>query len=240
MGAEEEIRQAVLPAVLARGLEIWDVERSGATVRVLVERPGGVDLDALSELSNAISALLDRRDDLVPAGRYVLEVSSPGLERRLRDPSHFARSVGEEVALKTAEPFAGSCRLTGTLVEASETEIALRLAPDAGEGQVRGAGEVALAGEVARIPLASVLRAHRVFRWPEAQVPAHDRHRRPARPKASAQGGRPKLPASADLAPRAASRAGARSRRRREALEPGHGALSASARTAEEGAPWLA
>jgi ribosome maturation factor RimP len=237
MGAEEEIRQAVLPAVLARGLEIWDVERSGATVRVLVERPGGVDLDALSELSNAISAVLDRRDDLVPAGRYMLEVSSPGLERRLRHPSHFARSVGEEVALKTAEPFAGSRRLTGTLVEASETEIALRVAPEAGAGYAGAADEVALAGEVARIPLASVLRAHRVFRWPETQVQAHDRHRRPARPKANAQRGRPKVPPAAGLAPQASSRAGTRGRSGLKAAEPGPGALSAGAGITEGGTP---
>ena len=102
MSAEENISQALRPVVHAAGLEIWDVERSGNTVRVLVERADGVDLDAISEVSAAISALLDQRDDLVPAGRYILEVSSPGLERRLRYPRHFARYVGEEIAVKTA------------------------------------------------------------------------------------------------------------------------------------------
>ena len=48
MGAEEQIADALSPAVRAAGLEIWDVERSGASVRVLVERDGGVDLDSIS------------------------------------------------------------------------------------------------------------------------------------------------------------------------------------------------
>ena len=120
MGAEEQIAEALRPAVQAAGLEIWDVERSGATVRVLVERPGGVDLDSISQLSTAISATLDQRDDLVPAGRYMLEVSSPGLERRLRYPEHFARYIGEEVTVKTVEPVNGTRRLRGTLTSASE------------------------------------------------------------------------------------------------------------------------
>jgi ribosome maturation factor RimP len=98
MGAEEAISEALRPAVQAAGLEIWDVERSGASVRVLVERDGGVDLDSISDVSRSISAVLDERDDLVPAGRYTLEVSSPGLERRLRYPRHFARYIGQERA----------------------------------------------------------------------------------------------------------------------------------------------
>ena len=107
MGAEEQIADAIRPIVQAAGLEIWDVERSGTSVRVLVERPGGIDLDAIAELSRAVSTALDQRDDLVPDGRYTLEVSSPGLERRLRYPRHFASYIGQEVAVKTASPING-------------------------------------------------------------------------------------------------------------------------------------
>ena len=115
MGAEEQIAQALVPAVRAAGLDNWQGERSGASVRILVERPGGVDLDSISQLSAAVSDILDQRDDLVPAGRYTLEVSSPGLERRLRSPSHFVRYVGEEVAVRTAEAVDGRRRFRGTL-----------------------------------------------------------------------------------------------------------------------------
>lgn len=157
MGAEEEIAEALVPTVRAAGLEIWDVERAGAAVRVLVERlggpDGGVDLDALSELSPAVSAVLDRRDDLVPAGRYVLELSSPGLERRLRRPAHFTRCVGQEVAVKTAEPVFGSRRLTGTLVEATDEELTLEVRGEDGDGRQ------------VHLPVGSVQRAHTVFSW---------------------------------------------------------------------------
>ena len=153
MGADEQIAEALAPTVRAAGLEIWDVERSGASVRVLVERAGGVDLDTISELSHSVSAVLDSRDDLVPARRYVLEVSSPGLERRLRQPSHFVRCIGQTVVVKTAEAVLGSRRLEGTLVGANDSEVELLV-----EREGQGAQTV-------RVPLGSVVRAHTVFNW---------------------------------------------------------------------------
>jgi ribosome maturation factor RimP len=154
MGAEEAISEALRPAVQAAGLEIWDVERSGASVRVLVERDGGVDLDSISDVSRSISAVLDERDDLVPAGRYTLEVSSPGLERRLRYPRHFARYIGQEVAVKTAAGHDGPRRLRGTLVGATDLDITLRAAPPSDLGE-----------EEVCLPLSSVERANAVFSW---------------------------------------------------------------------------
>lgn len=157
MGAEEQIADALRPAAQAAGLEIWDVERSGTTVRVLVERPGGVDLDSISRLSSAISATLDEHDELVPGGRYTLEVSSPGLERRLRYPSHFARYIGEEVTVKTVEPVNGTRRLRGTLTSASEDDITIRVNVSPSETT-----------EI-RVPLESVQRANTVFTWGQPQ-----------------------------------------------------------------------
>ena len=175
MGTEEDIKDALTPTVRAAGLDIWDVERSGSSVRVLVERSGGVDLDAISELSGAVSAVLDHRDDLVPAGHYTLEVSSPGLERRLRSPAHFARCVGEEVAVKTSEPFLGSRRLTGTLVATTDEGVSMK---------ARGT-EAASSDQLVQIPFPLIERAHLVFEWPAQSGPS--RPGRPARqsPKAS-------------------------------------------------------
>ena len=111
----------------AAGLEIWDVERSGATVRVLVERPGGVDLDSISQLSSAVSAILDQRDDLVPAGRYMLEVSSPGLERRLRYPSISPATSAQEVDRQDgAKPVNGDAPAAGHPYGATDEEITVR------------------------------------------------------------------------------------------------------------------
>jgi len=161
MGAVEDIAEALRPAVAARGLEIWDVERSGNLVRVMVERPSGVDLDTLSQLSGDISALLDQRDDLVPVGHYELEVSSPGLERRLRYPRHFAPFVGQEIAVKTLEAVNGTRRLRGSLVGASDEDITLRVTLSSTPGSSGVTEDV-------RLPLASIERANTVFTWGES------------------------------------------------------------------------
>ncbi len=150
----------------AAGLEIWDVERSGASLRVMVERPGGIDLDAISELSRALSSALDQRDDLVPDGRYTLEVSSPGLERRLRYPRHFASYIGQEVAVKTASPINGVRRIKGTLAGATDEDVTLETLLPSGEvGQLH-------------VPLELVERANAVFNW--APRPATKKPARPA------------------------------------------------------------
>lgn len=161
MGAEDEIAVAVQPAVQAAGLEIWDVERSGTSVRILVDGPGGVDLDTISDLSRAVSAILDERDDLAPGGHYTLEVSSPGLERRLRQPAHFSRYLGEEVAVKIAAPVNGSRRLRGTLVGVADDAVTIRSAVSKAETLD------------VRLPLTSIERANAVFNWGPAPKPSH-------------------------------------------------------------------
>jgi ribosome maturation factor RimP len=174
MGAEENIADALRPAVHAAGLEIWDVERSGTSLRVLVERGGGVDLQSISEVSGLISAALDQRDDLVPAGRYTLEVSSPGLERRLRHPWQYARYIGEEVAVKTLEAVNGARRLRGTLIEATDEAVTVRAAVSGPETQD------------VRLPLTLIDRANTVFTWGPAPRPP-----KPAKPTKSAKPAKP-------------------------------------------------
>jgi ribosome maturation factor RimP len=179
MGAEEQIAEALRPTVQAEGLEIWDVERSGTSLRVLVERSGGVDLGTISKVSGAISAVLDARDELVPAGHYTLEVSSPGLERRLRRPGHFAAFVGHEVAVKTAQAVDGSRRFKGALVGAGDDAITLRLAEGPG------------APREITVPLEQVQRANAVFNWGPSAAPGAQR----------ARGGRAAAPAGAHRSP---------------------------------------
>lgn len=155
MGAEEHIAVALTPVLTAAGLDLWDVELVGASVRVLVDRPGGADLDSISAVTPAVSAVLDERDDLVPAGRYMLEVSSPGLERRLRHPRHFAAYVGKQVSVKTSEVVSGHRRMKGVLTGASDDSISLRL-----ERDVPGGSDSDV-----EVPLAVIERANTVFEW---------------------------------------------------------------------------
>jgi ribosome maturation factor RimP len=131
------IGELVEPLVIATGLELWDVEVNPRAVRILVDRPGGVDLEALSTLAKDVSAALDGREDLTPGSQYQLEVSSPGVERTLRTVSHFQRYVGREVSVKTEAPLegdrSGSRRLQGVLVAADATGITLQLSTGATE-----------------------------------------------------------------------------------------------------------
>jgi ribosome maturation factor RimP len=127
-GSADAIRALVEPPLVSSGLELWDVEVSRDTVRVLVDRPGGVDLDSLATTAGrVVSPLLDEHPELTPAGSFSLEVSSPGVERSLRRPEHFARYIGSEVSVKTSVPVEGSRRFQGVLVSADEQAIVVGL-----------------------------------------------------------------------------------------------------------------
>ena len=89
----ERVTALIAPEVTAAGLSLYDLEHAGGVLRVVVDRPGGVDIEAIAAITRAVSRLLDEHDPL--PGHYTLEVSSPGLERRLRVPAHFAGAVGE-------------------------------------------------------------------------------------------------------------------------------------------------
>ena len=109
MSTTDQVRAAVTPVLEESGLELYDVELGGAVVRVLVDRPGGVDLDTLDAATRAVSRALDVADPM--PGRYTLEVSSPGLERRLRTPRHFQAAVGSRVKVKTVAGTEGDRRV---------------------------------------------------------------------------------------------------------------------------------
>jgi ribosome maturation factor RimP len=113
----EAVRAAVEPAVLALGLAVYDVELLGGdgarTLRLTVTREDGVDLEAITAVTQAVSPLVDKADAV--NGRYLLEVSSPGIERSLRRTEHFRGAVGEQVSIKYHTE-AGPCRVRGTLV----------------------------------------------------------------------------------------------------------------------------
>ena len=114
------VRNLVEPALAAKGLEVFDVEFGGGRLVVTVEREGGVDLEALTEANHIVSELLDEHDP-IPDDRYLLEVSSPGLERTLRTPEHFTKSLGATVNVKAKPTVDGERRHEG-LLEAVDAE----------------------------------------------------------------------------------------------------------------------
>ncbi|HEX2040602.1 MAG TPA: ribosome maturation factor RimP [Acidimicrobiales bacterium] len=116
------VAELVAPVLEADGLELFDVELRGGTLRVSVDRPGGVDMETLSAASERVSVLLDAHDP-VPGDRYTLEVSSPGVERPLRTPSHFRRFVGTTVAVRTHPGVEGERRVEGVLEDVDDHGI---------------------------------------------------------------------------------------------------------------------
>ncbi|HYI60921.1 MAG TPA: ribosome maturation factor RimP [Acidimicrobiales bacterium] len=128
MTTTERVQALAEPVCAAEGVELVDVEMDAGVLRVTVDRDGGLDLDVISTLTRRLSRLLDDEDP-VP-GRYTLEVSSPGLERRLRTPAHFRRAVGEQVSLRTAPGTEAGRRLRGALVAADDDGVTVRV----GEG----------------------------------------------------------------------------------------------------------
>jgi ribosome maturation factor RimP len=152
---EEELLIALRPVVESVGLELVDVERRGAVLAVTVDRPGGADLDALTDANRAVSRALDELDPI--PGRYSLEVSSPGLERPLRTPGHFARAVGETITVKTRPQVPGERRRRGRLTAADDEGFELDEEPaeDATDG-----GTVRV-----RFLYSDIDRARTVFEW---------------------------------------------------------------------------
>ena len=139
------------------GLELYDVEMAKGTLNVVVTKAGGVDLESLTKANRTISEWLDVNDPI--PGRFTLDVSSPGLERRLRTPAHFQSSVGEVVTLREVRSGQPTRRLEGTVVAADEHSVTL---DDAQIGRV----SVALEG---------IERARTVFKWGAEAKPTPSR-----------------------------------------------------------------
>lgn len=118
----DAIWERVEPWLAAEHLELDDLEVKGSgpgrVVRVLVDSEGGIDIDRLAEVSEGVSRLLDDLPGFDSS--YQLEVSSPGLERVLRRPRHFEKSVGREVSIK-AKRGEETVVIRGALVRADDS-----------------------------------------------------------------------------------------------------------------------
>ena len=171
MTAEAEALVSVVePVVAALGLDLYDVELAGSaktrTLRVMIDREGGVDLEAITAASEALSPVLDGDPAAVAAlrGPYTLEVTSPGLERPLRTPEHFRRAVGATVSVKTGSG-SSARRRRGVLVAADDHGFGLDL--DDGSHE--------------RIDHADTVQARTVFEWGAPEKPARRAKQKAAR-----------------------------------------------------------
>jgi len=151
MDLETPLRSLLSPL----GIDLYDLEMSHGTLNVVVTKAGGIDLEEVTKANRTISEWLDANDPI--AGRYTLDVSSPGLERKLRTPTHFLSTVGEVVTLRELRDGEPTRRLEGTVINVTSDAITLK---DKELGDVT-------------VPLNKIERARTVFVWgAEKPVPA--------------------------------------------------------------------
>ena len=125
----DELAKLLEPTVERLGYELADLEvrlgSKGGMVRVFIDKPEGIDLEDCEKVSLAVSALLDVEDP-VP-GNYNLEVSSPGLDRKLTKVEHFQRFEGQIVKVQMRFPIEGRRRFRGTLVSSDDENIVVEV-----------------------------------------------------------------------------------------------------------------
>ena len=126
------LQEVIRPVVEAAGYDLEElaVSRAGRRylLRITVDADGGVSLDAVADLSRDISAALDTAEETggdFGSGEYVLEVSSPGVDRPLRQPRHWRRNVGRLVEVPV-----GDRKVTGRVVDADESGVTLEVGGD--------------------------------------------------------------------------------------------------------------
>ena len=137
----EELMKLLEPAVERLGYELSDVEvklgGQDGIVRLFIDKADGVGLEDCEIVSRQVSALLDVEDPL--PGHYVLEVSSPGLDRRLTKVEHFQRFMGEDIRVKLRFPIEGRRNFRGALTGVDGENI-----------------EVEVDGQSHRLPIATI------------------------------------------------------------------------------------
>jgi ribosome maturation factor RimP len=144
---------AICERVAAReGLEIVEVELLGGgksrVLRIFIDKPGGVSHADCETVSHQVGTILDV-EDAIPGGAYTLEVSSPGVERKLSKPADFERFAGQQAKLVLRRPVANSKRVEGKLAGFADGQIRIELKQ----------------GELLSIPLEQVEKANLKFEW---------------------------------------------------------------------------
>ena len=124
-----QLRSLIEPVVTGMGFELWGVEylTQGrySVLKIFIDSENGIDVDDCASVSRQVGSLLDVEEPL--RGQYTLEVSSPGMDRRLFTFEQFDLMKGFQVKLKLNKPFDGKKRFTGLLVGTEDKEIVLRV-----------------------------------------------------------------------------------------------------------------
>lgn len=153
---EEKLRTLLEPVVAGFNLVLWGIEYipygGRVTLRIYIDSPEGVGIDDCERVSNQVSSVLDVEN--VVAGEYTLEVSSPGLERRLYELSHYEAWAGNQVRIILRQPLQGRKRFSGLLLGVQQGSVLIRTSDEEllfpfaaiGRGQLVYEGDIGKAG----------------------------------------------------------------------------------------------
>ena len=129
---KEEIERIVLSILKEEGMELVDIEykmgRGRDILRLYIDKPGGVKMDDCERVSKKIDPILERSD--IIRGHYLLEVSSPGLNRPLKKEEDFKRFKGRLIKVKTFSPIDNQKTFMGTLKDYKEERVVLETKED--------------------------------------------------------------------------------------------------------------
>ena len=146
------VRAAAERVAESEGMEVVDVELHGTgarrLLRVYIDKPEGISHRDCEIISEQLSVILDV-EDLVPGGSYTLEVSSPGVERKLVRPRDYERFVGRRIKVVLREPVGERRHWEGVLTAFHEGIVTLEPRP----------------GQRLQLPLAQIERANLKFEW---------------------------------------------------------------------------
>ena len=125
MTIEQKLEDLFKPSVESMGFELWAIEYIPAgrhtTLRVFVDKLGGINVDDCAAISRQLSAIMDVEDPI--SDQYMLEVSSPGLDRVLIKPEHFKRYEGKQVRVRSAVAILGRKKINGLMTKVLDDAI---------------------------------------------------------------------------------------------------------------------
>lgn len=160
----KKVKALVEPVCAREGCNLYDVETTGAhssrILKIFIDAKDGVTIQQCADVSNGLSLLLDV-EDIVPGGKYSLEVSSPGLERNLCETWHYEGAINKLVKVKTVKGYMPE--------EGPETKKAVKLI----KGILKNIDKESITinddkGRVYKVVLADITKAHTVFDYAQA------------------------------------------------------------------------
>lgn len=158
--ALDKVREIAERVAHSSGLDVWDIELKGSgtnrILRIFIDKPEGVTHEDCSAFSREVSTIFDV-EDAVPGSSYVLEISSPGLDRKLFRPEHFSRYTGSLIKFSTRELINGNRHFEGRLLGFSEDQLTVDLDQAASRKKAKAQGSGTLVVPFSKVEKASLV-----------------------------------------------------------------------------------